>query len=72
MELVSGEVDGCDLLGRDLDLGRVVGVVQAGVDLEPGVGGGRGDEVDDDLVVGERPPAPVQADERERPVLDLG
>ena len=69
--LVSGEVDGGDLFLGDFDLGRVDGRVQAGVDLQAGAGGGRADQVDDHLVAGQRPAAPVEADEAEQPVLDF-
>src|ERR1700758_3938681 len=67
--VVAGDVDGGDLVFGDLDLCGVDGRVQAGVDLQ--AGGGGGDQVEDHLVAAQRPAAPVDADEREQPVLDL-
>jgi hypothetical protein len=50
----------------------VVGAgVEFGADGEPGGGAGGADEVDDDLVAGQRPAPPVQGDLGEQPVLDL-
>ena len=40
-------------------------------DLQPGLGRRRRDQVDDHLVAHQRLAAPVLADEREEPVLDL-
>jgi hypothetical protein len=71
MELVSGDVDGGDLLVCDFDLLGVGGFVESGVDVQAGVGCGRGDQLDDDLVAGEWLAAPVEADEAEQSVLDL-
>ena len=39
-----------ELLVTDLDTGRVVAGVESGLDTEPGPGGARSDQVDDDLV----------------------
>ena len=61
---MSDDVDGGDLVFCDLDFGGVGGRVDAGVDVQSGAGGGRADQVDDDLVAGQRPPAPVEADAR--------
>jgi hypothetical protein len=46
MERVAGEVDSGKLVIGDVDLGVVV-LVEAGVELEPGGGVGRADQVDD-------------------------
>src|SRR6476619_2620921 len=46
-------------------------MVAVGVDLQPLVVGGRADQVDDDLVAGQWPTAPVQGDGGEQPVFDL-
>ena len=51
MEVVAVEVDFGQLSVADLDPGGVDVVVQAGVDLQAGAGGGAGDQVDDGGVV---------------------
>lgn len=53
VEVVGGEGDPGELFVGDLDAGGVVALVEAGVDLEAGAGGGVGDQIDDDLVAGE-------------------
>src|SRR6266540_1733980 len=55
----------------DLHPGGRGGGVQPGADGQPGAGGGRGDAVDDDLVAGQWPAAPVGGDVGKQPVLDL-
>ena len=55
----------------DLDALGVVAGIELGADGQPGAGGGRGDGVHDDLVAGQRPPAPVHRDVGEQPVLDF-
>ena len=50
MEVVAGEVDGGELGVGDFDALGVVALIELGVDLKPGVGGGGGDRVDDDFV----------------------
>ena len=56
---------------RVSDAGGVGAGVEVGADGEPGRGGGGADQVDDDLVAGQRPAAPVHGDLGEQPVLDL-
>ena len=70
MERVVGDVDGSELLVGDFDLGVLV-VVEAGVDLQAGAGARRGDRVDDHLVGGQGPAAPVLGDEAEQAVFDF-
>src|SRR5450756_1483303 len=71
VEVVAGDGQGCHLGVADLDSGGVGGVVELGVDLQPGAGGGGGtDEVDDDFVAGQRAPTPVHRDVAEESVLD--
>src|SRR5674476_863742 len=53
------------------DADRVLAGVQDGAHAQLGRGAGVGDQVDDDLVAGQRPPSPVQGDLGEQPVLDL-
>jgi len=55
----------------DSDPGRIGAVVEFGVDFQPGPGGGRADEVDDDLVAGQRSAGPVHRDMGEDPMFDL-
>jgi hypothetical protein len=51
--------------------GRVVVLIEPAPDLEAGLRGRCGDELDDDLVADERLASPVLADRAEQPVLDL-
>src|SRR5258708_5241457 len=55
----------------DLDALGVDAGVQLCLDSQPGGRGGRSDGVDDDLMAGQRPAAPVHRDEAEQLVLDL-
>jgi hypothetical protein len=70
VEVVAAEVQGGHLLVGDLDPRLVGAFVQTGVDLQAGGGGRGGDQADDRLVAGQRPPAPVDADLAEQLVLD--
>jgi len=65
------EVDGLEVCVGDTNLVWVGALVELGVDLESGAGGGRADQVDDRLQRDERLPAPVHRDEAEHPVLDF-
>jgi hypothetical protein len=65
------EVDLGDLCVADGDPFGVVGLVQAGVDLQAGAGGRARDQVDDRGGVDQRLAAPVVADEAEQAMLDL-
>ena len=49
-----------NLAVADLDSFGVFGVVEFGVDVQPGAGDGRGDQVDHDLVAGQGTAAPVR------------
>ena len=71
MEVVSCDIDLGDLFIADRDSFGVVGLVQAGVDLQSGGGRGARDQVDDRGVVDQRLAAPVMADEAEQAVLDF-
>ena len=71
MERVSGDVDLGELVVGHVDASLVGLVVEAGVELEAGVGRRRGDQVDDHLEALERLAAPVEAHEAEHAVLDL-
>ena len=62
--------DGVELGVGDLGAFRVAPGVAFGVDLEPGACGRRADEVDDDLMAGERPTPPVHGDVAEESMLD--
>jgi hypothetical protein len=59
------------LCAGDLDSGGMGVVVQAGLHGQAGAGGGPGDAVDDHVIAGQRPAAPVHRDVGEQPVLDL-
>lgn len=72
MKLVTSEVHGFEFGVCDPDLVRVGAVVEPSVDLEPRAAGGGGDEVDDRFQRNERLAAPVDRDEREQAVFDLG
>jgi len=56
MELESLDVDGGQLLVTDLDACWVLVRVQLGADRQAGLGGGTGDEVDDDVMADQRSP----------------
>src|ERR1035438_4666081 len=71
LELVACDRHGGELLVGDLDSGRVVPLVELGVDLEALFCRRVRDQLDDDPVGGERAAAPVHCDEAEEPVLDL-
>src|SRR4051794_21833100 len=70
VEVVWCEGDGGEFGVADLDAGRVPVRVVAGLDGEPGAGGGGGDEFDDGAQAGEGSSAPVHGDEAEHAVLD--
>jgi hypothetical protein len=73
--VVSGDGAGVqvtDLLVADLDSLRVFGVVEFGVHGQPAAGGGRGDQVDRDLVALQGLTTPVRRDVGLQPVLNLG
>jgi hypothetical protein len=74
VELIGLELwlDGEHLGVADLDAAGVAVVVGIGVDGQPGPGGGRCDEFDDDLVAGPWSPSPVAGDSREQPMFNLG
>src|ERR1700739_1098793 len=71
MELGSSEIDRGHLLIRNLDGLRIAIGVQLAPDGETRSRGCAGDQVDDGTIADQRLGAPVQADEREEPVLDL-
>src|ERR1035438_1433123 len=71
VEVVPRDVDGVDLGVGDSELGLVCGRVQAGVDLQPGAGRGRGYQVDHDLIAGQGLRTPVDRDVAEQAVLDF-
>ena len=62
---------GGELFVGDLDSGRVVPLVELGVDFEALSRCRVRDELDEDPVGGERATAPVHRDEAEQPVLDV-
>lgn len=64
-------LEGLHLLVGDLHSGGVLGRVEFGVHGQPGVGGGRGDGVHDDVVAGQRPAAPVHRDMGEQAVVGV-
>src|SRR5450755_259962 len=70
MELVAGDRQ-CSNLGLgDLDPFGVAAGVPLGMDGQARRGRGRADQLDYDLVAGQRPPAPVHRDVAEQPVLN--
>ena len=71
MEVVAEEVDGVHLGIGDFDACRIGVAIELAAHLEAGVGGGGGDQLDDDLVADEWLAAPVLGDEREQAMLDL-
>src|SRR5256886_3121429 len=71
MELVGDHGNSGQLLVFDLGAERVGAGIALSPYLQPCAGGGGADQVDDHLVVGERPPSPVHGDVTEEPVLDF-
>jgi hypothetical protein len=71
MELVPFKGNGGKLGFGDLHTGGVGVLAGDGRDGEPDLRGGGTDGLDDDLVVGQRPAAPVDRDEGEEPALYL-
>jgi hypothetical protein len=71
VELVAADRQGVDLLLGVGQAGGVFAGVQLGGDGQPGGRGGGADQLDDGLVAGQRPAAPVAGDLREQPVLDF-
>ena len=65
------QVDLGHLRVADFDLVRVPLGIQLATDLQPGLGPGVGDQVDDRGVGQQGPATPVLADEREQPMFDL-
>ena len=71
MEFVALDVEAFHLgIGDDDSPGVFVGVEFAD-HLQPGLGGRRADQIDDDPIADERFGAPVLGDEREQAMLDL-
>ena len=56
MEFISLQVDGSQLLIGNLDFGRIGVGIEAGTHPEAVLGGGVGDEIENDLVAGEGRP----------------
>ena len=71
VEAVIVDRQGLDLFFGVGQAGGVLAGVQLGGDGQPGGRGGGGDQLDDGLVAGQRPAAPVAGDLGEQPVLDL-
>ena len=70
VELVGADGQGGRVLPADLDPRGVAAGVQAGGDGQSGAGGGGGDQVEGDVVAGQRAGTPVRRDEGEQAVLD--
>jgi hypothetical protein len=71
MEAMAREIDGGKRGVLDDDAGLVGIGIDLGANREAGFGGGRCDQLDDDLVADQRFAAPVLSDEGEETVLDL-
>ena len=69
MEIGGLDVEGSHLGVSDLDTLRIVTVIEATGDGEPGVSGGAGDQLDDDQVANQWLAAPVLSDEGKQPML---
>src|ERR1022692_4393238 len=68
---IAGDREVFHLPVADLDAGRVGGGVELGGDGQPGGCGGGADQVDDRLVAGQGPAAPVPGDLGEQAALDF-
>ena len=71
MEFVACDVDRSHVLLGYSNAFRIGVGVELAAHGQAGVGSGGADQVDYDAVADQRPGAPVDADEREQPVLDL-
>ncbi len=71
MEIGGLDVEGSHLGVSDLDTLRIVTVIEATGDGEPGVSGGAGDQLDDDQVAEQRLATPVLSNERDQQMLYL-
>ncbi len=70
VELGTGDVDGIHLVVGQSDTLRIGIGIQLAVDLQPGVGRGGADQINDDAVADQRLSPPVLTDEREQAMLD--
>src|SRR5450755_2616212 len=71
MEGSAFEVDGGELFFCDGHASRIRTPIQSCADLQTGLGGGSGIEVDDDLMTDQRLASPVLGDVGKHAVLDL-
>src|SRR5579864_3866337 len=71
MEVVAIDLERGHLSIRDLQALRIRALVDLGSHLQPALGRGGRDQLDDHLVAYERTPPPVHPDMREEPMLDL-
>ncbi len=71
MEFVVQDVELRHLVVREDDAFLVGVGIEFAFHGEAGLGGGGANQIDDDLIADQRLGAPVHADEREQPVLDL-
>lgn len=68
---MAGDAEGSEFVVGDLDAFLAPFWVASGSDGEPGLGGRRGDQLDDRAVTGEWSATPVHRDEAEHLVFDL-
>ena len=71
MEWVQRDANGGELGVGDFDALGVFVLVQLSADLEAGVGGGSGDQLDNGAVAAQGLAPPIDGNEREEAVLDL-
>src|SRR5712691_6259027 len=71
MDVVTPQMDVLHYVVFNIEAFLISSRVQDGLHSEAGAGFGRADEIDDRFEIHERLPTPVEADEREEPVLDL-
>lgn len=71
VKVVREQTDGGHVGVGYLEIGGVGALVAYCMHTKAGLGSGRSDQLDDNFVAGEWAPAPVRADLREEPVLNL-
>ncbi len=65
------DLEAFEILGSNFDSGFVLSSIQRGANGKARLGSGVRDQIHDDLVAGERTPAPVFGNKAEEPMFNL-
>lgn len=71
MKFVRFDMQGVDLCRSYFNPGWITSPVQLGADFQTSLGGGVGNQIDDDVMTDQRPAAPVLGDVAEYAMFDL-